>query len=91
MDKIGLKDVISKYNGEGSIDEWLKQVELAKDLLGLEDMAKVIPLFAVYDQMDTGDKRSEERIKVELRKTFSITKFKSYEELCGTKWEPGTQ
>ncbi|QQP31468.1 Hypothetical protein FKW44_025077 [Caligus rogercresseyi] len=40
--------------------------------------------------MDTGDKRSEERIKVELRRTFSINKFKSYEELCGTKWEPGT-
>ncbi|QQP38158.1 Uncharacterized protein FKW44_018657 [Caligus rogercresseyi] len=63
MTSLKIVDVLTRFNGTGEVEIWIKQAELAKTLLGIEDLATIIPLFldgkafAVYDQLDEEGKK----------------------------------
>ncbi|QQP56627.1 Uncharacterized protein FKW44_001351, partial [Caligus rogercresseyi] len=83
------------FGGSGDVSVWIKQVDIAKDLLGLDDLSRIIPLFlegnafAVYDQLSEEGKKDEAVIKQALLNAFSMSKFEAFSELCTKKWEPG--
>ncbi|CAB4058345.1 THOC1 [Lepeophtheirus salmonis] len=93
MDNLKIRHVIPKFNG-GDVNTWFKQASLAKDLLGIKGMSKIIPLllegnaYAVYDQLSNVDKKNESRIAKSPNKC--ITRFEAYTELRKKMWEPGT-
>ena len=64
-------DVLNRFNGDGDVSVWLKQVHLAKSLLKLNNLAVVIPLFldgpafAVYDQLKEEEKRDVDKIELQ--------------------------
>ncbi|QQP53452.1 Uncharacterized protein FKW44_005946 [Caligus rogercresseyi] len=63
MDTLKIRDVIPKFGGSSDVSVWIKQVDIAKDLLGLDDLSRIIPLFlegnafAVYDQLSEEGRR----------------------------------
>ena len=90
-----ITDVLSRFGGESDVSIWIRQAHLAKDLLKLDDLAVIIPLFldgsafAVYDQLSTEDKKSSSRIEAALKTAFAVDKFNAYEEFRTRMWKPG--
>ncbi|QQP49389.1 Putative LOC101234602 [Caligus rogercresseyi] len=95
METLKIRDAIPKFNGHGDVGDWIDQVDIAKDLLGLIDLSRVIPLFlegdafAVFKQLSEEEKKSEALIKKALKRAFSKSKFEAFAQLCTKKWEPG--
>lgn len=88
-------DVLSRFGGCGDVTVWLKQAHLAKELLKLEDLAVVIPLFldgpafAVYEQLGTEDKKDAGKIEAALVTAFATDMFLAYDEFRTRMWKPG--
>ena len=68
-----ITDVLSRFGGESDGSIWIRQAYLAKDLLKLDDLAVIIPLFldlsafVVYNQLSAEDKKSFDRKRQPLR------------------------
>eukprot|EP00096_Caligus_rogercresseyi_P016667 TRINITY_DN944_c0_g1_i5.p1 TRINITY_DN944_c0_g1~~TRINITY_DN944_c0_g1_i5.p1 ORF type:complete len:414 (+),score=43.43 TRINITY_DN944_c0_g1_i5:919-2160(+) len=92
---IKIADVIRRYDGSEDISAWIGQAELAKELLSLESLHNVIPLFldreafAVYNQLPPEDKKDEGRIKEALLRAFCMDKFSAFEEFRKRNWRSG--
>lgn len=95
MANLKITDVLPRYNGLSDISTWLKQAELAKDMLKLDSLVTVIPMFldkdafTTYDHMSTDDKKDIEKIKTALIKTFAIDVYSAYEQLASRSWAGG--
>ena len=90
-----ITDVLSRFGKEPDVSIWISQAHLAKDLLKLEDLAVIIPLFldgfafAIYDQLSAEDKKSSDRIEAALKTAIAVDKFNAYEEIRTRMWKPG--
>ena len=90
-----ITDVLSRFGKESDVSIWISQAHLAKDLLKLEDLAVIIPLFldgsafAIYDQLSAEDKKSSDRIEAALKTAIAVDKFNAYEEFRTRMWKPG--
>ena len=90
-----ITDVLNRFSGDTDVSIRLRQAQLTKDLLKLEDLAVMIPLFldgpafAVYDQLNADDKKSADRIEVVLKTAFATDKFSANEEFRTRMWKPG--
>ena len=88
-------DVLSRYGGCNDVSVWLKQAHLAKELLKLEDLAVVIPLFldgpafAVYEQLRNEDKKDAGKIEAALVTAFATDMFLAYDDFRARMWKPG--
>ena len=81
-----ISEIMPRFGGGVQVEAWFDQVNMAKELMGINDMSKVLPLFltgdalAVLRQMDAADRNDENKIKDKLRKAFGIDEFTAYEE-----------
>jgi hypothetical protein len=82
-------------NDELSVSEWLEKVEIVCKLIGVTDLASVVPLrltygaFAVYQQLAETDKEDFYRIKEALLKAFAVDAFTAYEQFVARKLKHG--
>ncbi|QQP50304.1 Uncharacterized protein FKW44_011262, partial [Caligus rogercresseyi] len=89
-----IADILPRFDGTKGKDvsAWLEQVELAKELFEIDNMAKVIPFFMdgeafeVFKQLAPEDKGVEGKIKDALTRAFAVSKWTAYEEFCGRRW-----
>ena len=94
--KIDLK-LIPEFSGNNqqSVAEWLEKVELVCKIIGITDLASVVPLrltdgaFAVYQQLAETDKENFNRIKEALLKAFAVDAFVAYEQFVTRKLKHG--
>ena len=78
--KIDLK-LIPEFSGndQQSVAEWLEKVELVCKIIGVTDLASVVPLrlttraFAVYQQLAETDRENFNRIKEAMLKHLPLT------------------
>ena len=90
--KIDLK-LIPEFSGNNqqSVAEWLEKVELVCKIIGITDLASVVPprltdgAFAVYQQLAETDKENFNRIKEALLKAFAVDAFVAYEQFVTRK------
>ena len=76
--RVRVKEIVSKFNGEGDVVAWIRQVRIAKRVMRLEDadLADLASLalkdraFAVYEEMEEGDKMDFEKIARALMTAF---------------------
>ena len=65
-----------RFDGTRNVSKWIKQAHLAKNLLGLDDLATVMPMFLdgdafeVYDQLTDDDKNNAGKIEKALIQGF---------------------
>ena len=71
--RVRLNEIVSKFIGEGDVGAWTMQVRIAKSVMRLEDadlsdlasLALKDRAFAIYEEMEEGDKMDFEKIAVE--------------------------
>ena len=94
--KIDLK-LIPEFSGNNqqSVAEWLEKVELVCKIIGIADLASVVPLrltdgaFAVYQQLAETDKENFNRIKEALLKAFAVDALVACEQFVTSKLKHG--
>ena len=85
--------LIPEFGGKNqqSVAEWLEKVELVCKIIGITDLASVVPLrltdgaFAIYQQLAETDKENFNRIKEALLKAFAVDAFVAYEQFVTRK------
>ena len=87
MAVLNLKDMIKSFDGSGDVTVWLKKIKLVAKMQKIEDLASLIPLyldgpaFAIFEQMEEGDKDNEESIEAALLSAFSMNCFQAWDAL----------
>ena len=78
--------LIPEFDGAGqAVAEWLEKLELGCRLRGVTKLENVVPLrltggaFSVYQQLNSADKGSFDKIKGALNSAFAVDKFIAYE------------
>ena len=73
-------------NNQQSVAEWLEKVELVCKIIGITDLASVVPL---RQQLAETDKENFNRIKEALLKAFAVDAFVAYEQFVTRKLKHG--
>ena len=80
------------FDGTGDVDAWLRKTRLTAKMVGIADLATVLPLllegsaFAVYQHMDPVKQQNAGEIEKALLDAFSIGQFEAYEKLRTKVW-----
>uniref|UniRef100_A0A0K2UEU8 Uncharacterized protein n=1 Tax=Lepeophtheirus salmonis TaxID=72036 RepID=A0A0K2UEU8_LEPSM len=81
-----------RFDWSEDINVWIQQAELGKDLLKIEDMAGVVPLFldrrsfSVFDQL--AEKGDAIEICSVLNNAFSLNPFSAFDTIRARKSSP---
>ena len=95
--RVRLNEVVSKFDGEGDVAAWIRQVRIAKRIMRLEDadLADLASLalkdraFAVYEEMEEEDKTDFEKIARALMTAFAKDPFSAHMMFIDRKYIVG--
>lgn len=92
---VRLTDLVGRYDGREDFSEWIKKFELVMQRQALTDLETVLPLFlsgdafAVFDALESADKKSYGKITSALTTAFSLEAFSAYEAFVSRHFQPG--
>ena len=92
-----MNEIVSKFNGEGDVVAWIRQVRIAKGVMQLEDadLADLASLalkhrdFTVYEEMEEGDKMDFEKIARALMTAFAEDPITAHVAFIDRKYVAG--
>ena len=95
--RVRVNEVVSKFSGEGDVAQWIRQVRIAKRVMRLEesDLADLASLaltdraFAVYEEMEEGDKTDFEKIAGALLTAFAEDPISAHVAFIDRKYVAG--